>query len=189
MKNVKKLICMVLCLGLLLALCSCGADGKSEAANASRSLSEYGFENMDDYSVDGECILVYVNDYEGDEGYIICETDLGGHTMSLKDGYMTYVEDENIDGKFDFGAGPYECTVVDNNTLKIKSGYGEDLYIIEERIIPYGASTNVIFRMADGKLYVPATMIDWSKAYESATVMEEGIYGLYERDAVKLYLK
>ena len=188
MKKFRKIMCVALCLGLLLALCSCGTDGKSgEAAIESRSLSEYGFENMGDFSVDGECILIYVYEYNISEGYVLCEDDLGGNTMSLKGGYVNYVHDENIDGEFEHGRGPYEYTVVDNDTLKRGSKFGEEISIIDERIT-YGDSS-VIFHTVDEELYVPYTMIDWSRSHERTTTYIEGTYGWFETDVVKLYLK
>ncbi len=134
------------------ATCSrCGV----ETGEKLRSIKEWGFYDIDKFSVGDTCFLVNIYAYDLSEGYIVCWDDYYG--MTLENGWLRYVRDYNDDGKVETGKGPYQYTVYDNDTIM---GNEIDTYMIRDRVVKNG---NIIFK-CDEDWFIPYAMLDTSTA-------------------------
>ena len=153
-------------------------------------MKEWGFYDIDKFSVGDTCLLVQIYGYNLNEGYVVCSRSLIG--ITLKDGWFRIVDDGvygddrkySYDGKFTVRSGPYQYSTYDNNTIRWNGGewngeYGEHVLMITERKTK---KDNIILK-CDNYWFVPYTMIDTTKTYEEADEEKWG-YG-----NIKVYLK
>ena len=212
MKKIKRLTAAILATSLLF-LCTACATEPSEQNNlqqyeettteptnvyenttipettTQKSLSEYGFYNIDEMGN----ILIEINgyDFSGDDPYVYYDSDYSGKIWQFKNGYC-YAGRVNEENKIvmDNIIGTY--TIVDNDTVYCySSDEGNGTLMLTDRKV-FSDFDTVIFTLInngneDGWL-IPYSAIDWEKGF-CEVEQKDSYWGGATTTYFKLYLK